>query len=94
MSIMLNPVVLTGTVATAAGTPVQGAVVSLNEAKTLTGEYVWNNRGSTGELEAVFTPREEAGRWNVAFHFSFRGKAHVYSGTATGDLAEGGLGEE
>ena len=58
------------------------------ETVTLTGEFLWTQRGNNGELEAVFTPTGK-GEWDVAFHFDFRGAAHVYSGTARGSLSEG-----
>jgi hypothetical protein len=57
--------------------------------QTLTGEYRWEDR-ARGPLEAVFTATAEA-HWNVAFHFTFQGQAHVYRGTATGSLTEGAL---
>ena len=60
------------------------------ETSTLTGEFVWNQRDSQGDLEVVFTPTGE-GEWDVAFHFSFRGSSHVFSGTAAGSLSEGEL---
>ena len=60
------------------------------EATTLEGEFVWNARGSAGDLEAVFTPTGED-TWNVDFHFEFRGSAHTYSGSAEGSLSEGAL---
>ena len=59
------------------------------ETRTLGGEYRWN-QGSEGDLEAVFTatgPDE----WKVAFHFRFRGRKHVYRGTAEGSLSAGKL---
>jgi hypothetical protein len=60
------------------------------EPTTLTGEFEWNQRGTRGDLEAIFTPTGE-GSWDVDFHFEFRGQPHTYSGTATGSLAEGKL---
>ena len=60
------------------------------EATTLQGEFVWNARGSAGDLEAVFTSTGED-TWNVDFHFEFRGSAHTYSGSAEGSLSEGAL---
>ena len=60
------------------------------ESTTLTGEFEWNQRGSRGDLEAIFTPTGE-GSWDVDFNFEFRGRAHTYSGTATGSLSAGKL---
>ena len=57
---------------------------------TMNGEFVWTNRSTTGDLEAVFTP-VEAGKWEVAFHFTFRDDPHVYKGTAEGSLDDGDL---
>lgn len=58
--------------------------------RKLTGQYVWSHAGQTGDLEARFTPLE-AGKWNVAFHFTFKGDPHVYAGTAEGSLGAGEL---
>ncbi len=60
------------------------------ETTTLTGEFVWGRRGNSGDLEAIFIAAGE-GEWTVDFHFFFRDKAHVYSGTAEGSLSEGTL---
>lgn len=60
------------------------------EATTLTGEFVWSHRSTTGALEAIFTPKGD-GKWDVVFHFEFRGKPHVYTGTAEGSLTDGTL---
>jgi len=60
------------------------------ETRTLTGAYEWSARGSSGDLEAVFTPTGE-NTWDVSFHFEFRGEAHTYSGTAEGALGDGSL---
>ncbi len=57
--------------------------------QTLTGMYVWNS-GRPSSLKAIFTASGED-RWDVAFHFRFRGNAEIFSGTATGDLSEGRL---
>jgi len=65
-------------------------VVNATESRTLRGEYQWDQRGKGGDLEAVFTPTGD-GAWDVTFHFEFRVKAHVYSGTAEGSLTEGSL---
>ena len=60
------------------------------ETTTLNGQFIWEGGNSTGDLEAIFTPNGDDG-WNVDFHFEFRGKPHVYSGTASGSLSEGKL---
>jgi hypothetical protein len=60
------------------------------DTRTVKGEYVWTKGGESGELEAVFTPAGEDA-WDVAFHFTFKGDAHVYSGTAQGALSTGDL---
>lgn len=57
---------------------------------TLDGEYVWNHRGHKGDLTAKFTPTGE-NTWDVAFHFVFRDRPHVYRGTAEGSLEDGPL---
>jgi hypothetical protein len=59
-------------------------------AQTLKGTYIWEQAQETGALEAIFTP-DGAGHWKVAFHFTFQGEAHVYSGTADGSLTNGSL---
>ncbi len=56
--------------------------------RTLTGKYSSGN--GSGPLEAVFQPIAD-GRWNVDFHFRFRGQSHTFSGTAEGSLSEGRL---
>ncbi len=60
------------------------------DSQTLTGEFVWDQRGNRGDLEAVFTATGE-NTWNVDFHFTFRGSPHTYSGTAEGSLSQGAL---
>ena len=65
-------------------------ITGAGESRTLRGEYQWDQRDETGELEAVFTPTGE-GAWDVEFHFEFRGKSHVYAGSAEGSLDEGDL---
>jgi len=65
-------------------------LLAAEESTTLQGEFVWNARGSAGDLEAVFTPTGE-NTWNVDFHFEFRGDAHTYSGSAEGSLSKGTL---
>lgn len=61
----------------------------------LEGDYVWHreNGNLDGTLEAVFTPAGE-NRWDVAFHFKFENKPHVWLGTAQGDLRSGALSGE
>ena len=56
----------------------------------LEGEYVWSHRDDSGNLRAVFTPTGDA-TWDVAFHFTFRGKPHTYAGTTKGSLTAGPL---
>lgn len=68
----------------------QGGRTAAGDEQTLTGTYLWEGRGSSGDLQAVFTPTGEAA-WDVAFHFTFRGKPHTYSGTAEGNLSDGAL---
>jgi len=60
-----------------------------SKTKTLNGAFVWDNGNTTGDLEAVFTPTDDDGVWDVSFHFEFRGRPHVYSGSAKGSLGEG-----
>jgi hypothetical protein len=60
------------------------------ETKTLTGEFLWSQRDTRGDLEAIFTPAGE-GKWSVAFNFEFRGEPHTYTGTAEGSLSDGEL---
>ena len=67
-----------------------GGVATAEESRTLTGQFVWNQMGKTGNLKAVFTPIEK-GKWDVSFHFKFRGGSHTYSGTAEGSLSSGDL---
>ena len=66
-----------------------GLVNGADEKRTLKGSFEWVDAGKKGDLEAVFTPTGE-GKWDVAFHFEFRG-AHVYAGTAEGSLSGGDL---
>ena len=67
-----------------------GLVTGAGEKRTLKGSFEWTDSGKKGDLEAVFTPTGE-GKWDVAFHFEFRGQPHVYAGTAEGTLAGGDL---
>jgi hypothetical protein len=60
-----------------------------DNSRTLNGRYNWEQRGSSGDLEAVFTPVGEM-QWEVDFHFDFRGKPHTYSGNAQGELTAQG----
>lgn len=64
--------------------------VAATPTRTLTGHFVWDARGSEGDLQAVFTPTGEQ-TWDVQFHFEFRGEPHTYSGTAEGSLGDGTL---
>ena len=68
--------------------PAAGA--DAESARTLAGEYYWSDTGVSGELEAIFTATDE-GRWEVAFHFDFRGQSRVFAGTAVGSLSDGEL---
>jgi hypothetical protein len=63
--------------------------VEAEDSETLKGRFLWS-KGPEGDLEAVFTPTGPDA-WDVSFHFRFRGRDHVYSGTAQGSLAEGEL---
>ena len=57
----------------------------------MTGEYYWDEGNNEGVLEKViFSPTGE-GAWDVAFHFRFQGRKHVYRGTAEGSLTAGSL---
>lgn len=56
--------------------------------RRLAGSYVWDQRGKSGDLEALFTATGEK-QWDVAFHFTFKDEDHVYSGTAEGSLTDG-----
>lgn len=67
-----------------------GLVTGADQNRTLKGSFEWTDSGKKGDLEAVFTPTGE-GKWDVAFHFEFRGKPHIYAGTAEGTLADGDL---
>ncbi|MCP3957130.1 MAG: hypothetical protein GY719_04700 [bacterium] len=69
--------------------PPPGGDASAADKRVLKGEYVWN-QGGDGDLEAVFTGTGED-RWDVAFHFEFRGRSHTYKGTAKGSLQDGAL---
>jgi hypothetical protein len=77
-------VVLPAAVATAEG---EGGGA---DTRILTGEYYWSGSGSSGDLEAIFTPTGEE-TWTVDFNFTFRGNDHTYSGTAAGKLSGGKL---
>jgi hypothetical protein len=66
------------------------ATVHGDEGEKLKGSYVWDQGGTGGDLEAVFTPSGE-GTWEVAFYFTFEGEDHIYKGTAKGSLTEGAL---
>jgi len=66
------------------------APAAAEESRTLTGEFVWNQRGNRGDLEAVFTATGKE-TWDVSFHFTFRGSPHTYTGTAAGSLSAGEL---
>lgn len=67
-----------------------GVVSGAAGKRTLKGSFEWTDGGNRGDLEAVFTPAGE-GKWDVAFHFEFRGTPHIYAGSAEGTLAGGAL---
>ena len=67
-----------------------GLVTGAEQKRTLKGTFEWTDSQKSGELEAVFTPTGE-GKWDVAFHFEFRGEPHTYTGTAEGTLQDGAL---
>lgn len=83
-TIVLVAVLLLAVAGAAAGRKADGKT-------TLTGEYIWAQGGTSGDLKAVFTPSGKDGQWDVAFHFEHRGKPHTYHGTATGSLTGGEL---
>ena len=60
------------------------------DTQTLTGEFFWSGGGASGDLEAVFTSTGEQ-TWEMSFLFEFRGRPHVYTGTAEGSLSQGEL---
>ena len=70
--------------------PTLGVLADEAKTKTLTGEFQWNRQDEPGDLEAIFTATGE-NTWAVSFHFTFRDEAHIYSGTAEGDLGKGAL---
>ena len=67
-----------------------GLATSADGKRTLKGTFNWTDMKKSGDLEAVFTPTGE-GKWDVAFHFEFRGEPHTYAGTAEGSLSDGDL---
>lgn len=69
--------------------PALGTLADTGDEQTLTGTYIWN-RGRPSTLKATFTATGDKS-WDVAFHFKFRGRPEVFSGTAEGDLASGKL---
>jgi len=60
------------------------------DTETLTGEFIWNNEGQSGEIEAIFTGTTD-GHWDVAFHFIWEDEPHIWAGTAEGSLTDGDL---
>ena len=68
----------------------QGSSLMAAETETLKGQFVWNNGDQAGDVEAVFTPTGK-NMWDVAFHFTWEGEPHTYSGTAEGNLKKGDL---
>jgi len=83
-TLVLLAVPLLGVAAVTAEQPAEGGT-------KLTGEYVWELGGTSGDLEAVFTPAGEDGHWDVTFRFEHRGQPHTYQGSAKGSLGEGTL---
>ncbi len=65
---------------------VQSGAAGPEDTRTLSGNWVWSHRNNTGSLEAIFTATGD-GTWDVVFHFTFRGKPRVFSGTAEGSLS-------
>ncbi len=86
----MKKTILPGLVALVLGGSLAVALAAGEGARTVQGEFTWNQRSAKGDLEAVFTPTGD-GTWDVAFHFTFRDKAHVYSGIAQGLLSGGEL---
>ena len=80
-------------IATAIFLPAQAEETPADDTRTLNGEFHWTDRGKRGDIEAVFTPAGD-GKWDVAFHFSFRRQEHVFRGTAEGSLSDGALSGE
>jgi hypothetical protein len=82
--LFVSPVVSVASDDAAASIPVADVV-------TMTGEYYWHEGNNEGVLEKViFSPTGE-GTWDVVFHFRFRGRNHVFRGTAEGSLTAGPL---
>ena len=67
------------------------ANVPADDVVAMTGEYYWEEGHNEGVLRKVLFTPTGAGTWDVAFHFSFRGRSHVYRGTAAGSLTQGAL---
>ena len=69
-----------------------GPGLAEEEDVTLMGEFVWarDDGDRTGELKAVFTPTGK-GEWDVSFQFDWEDGAHVWEGTAQGNLKKGSL---
>jgi hypothetical protein len=68
------------------------AGMTADDKQTLTGSYDWTG-GKSGPLTADFFPTDEAETWKVEFRFDFHGP-HLYTGTAKGNLKDGGLSGE
>ncbi len=66
------------------------SLIQAAEPRRLKGAYVWDPRGKSGDLEALFTATGEK-QWDVAFHFTFKDEDQVYSGTAEGSLTDGAM---
>ena len=57
---------------------------------TLDGEFIWDQGGYSGDLEATFTSTGDTS-FDVEFRFRWNDKDRVYSGTAEGSLKGGTL---
>lgn len=70
-----------------------GAAFADDHAVTMTGEYVWerSDQEIPGEIEAVFTPADADGMWNVVFTFEWEGEMREWHGEAKGSLTDGTL---
>ena len=77
-------------VAMAALLTVPGTSALATDTTTLHGEFVWDDGGTEGKLDSTFTPTGPD-VWDVSFRFHFRGRDHVYAGTARGSLSDGAL---
>ena len=66
---------------------VTGSIVAADaKSETMTGTFVWNNEGQTGDLKATFTETGD-GTWDAVFHFDWEGEPRVFSGSAEGSFS-------